>query len=127
MTDHHRVRAVRTEVSERLTTQASHRAAAGLAPLGPEEEQELARRFTDEALAAEAARRLSAGRAPAPVAERAEVAEAVLAAMYQMGRLQPFLDAPDLDNVIIHGAASATLEWAGRIEHVASPSSPTRT
>lgn len=122
MTDYHHVSAVRTEVSERLTTEARHRAAAGLAPLGPDEEQELARRFTDEALAAEAARRLSAGRAPVPVAERTEVAEAVLAAMYQMGRLQRFLDAPDLDNVIIHGAASATLEWAdGRIEHVASP------
>lgn len=122
MTDYHHVSAVRSEVSERLTVEARHRAAAGLAPLEPDDEQEMARRYAREMLEGEAARRLAAGRTPASMTERNEVADAVLAAMYQMGRLQQFLDASDLDNVIIHGAASATLEWAdGRTEHVASP------
>lgn len=121
MPDYHRVAAVRAEVSERLTAEARRRQGAGAA-LDDAEEQELAGRLLDEVLASDAARLLASGSPPVPAAERDEVREAVLAAMYAMGRFQVFIDAAELDNVIVHGAESATLEWAdGRIEIVASP------
>lgn len=122
MPDYHLVSMVRSQVAERLTTEARRRVAGGQPPLVGAEEETLARRLTDEALADHVARRLATGSPPPSAAEREELADAVHAAMYLMGRLQPYLDADDINNVVIHGAESAVIEWAdGRVEVVASP------
>ncbi|MGH9181129.1 MAG: ATPase, T2SS/T4P/T4SS family, partial [Acidimicrobiales bacterium] len=122
MPDYQLVALVRSRVAERLTAEARSRVAAGLAPSAAGEEEELARQFTADAVAAHVGDRLATG-TPAPsAAERHELGEAVHAAMFLMGRLQPFLDAEDINNVVIHGAESAVIEWAdGRVEVVASP------
>lgn len=122
MLNYDAVARLRQMVSGHLAEEATRRRANGLAPLGGEEERALAARLIEEALQEEFITRLADGLAARGRAELEEIAEAVDALLFGMGRIQRFLDDPDIDNVVIHGAESVVIEWCdGRVTEEPSP------
>jgi Flp pilus assembly CpaF family ATPase len=119
--DYTLVAALRAEVAGRLHEEMTARQLAG-PPATPEEERALAAALIRHALDARAMSSLQSGDQPLSPAEEAEYVDAVDALIYGSGRLQQYLVMEDLDNVIIHGADLAVLEFAdGRVEFAPSP------
>lgn len=96
-------RRMRAEVADALTARHAADEAAGRGRLQGDSERQFAHRLLGEALAREAAARIREGAAPlADDAERA-VAQAVLDALFGLGRLQPLLDDVTITDVHVNG------------------------
>lgn len=122
MLDYDAVARLRHQVSGRLAEEATRRRTNGLVALPADEERALAARFTAESLQEESVARLADGLAARGRAELQEIAEAVDALLFGMGRIQRYLDDPDIDNVVIHGAESVIIEWcSGTVTEEPSP------
>jgi pilus assembly protein CpaF len=122
MLDYDAVAELRQRVSDRLAEEASRRRTSAKSPLGAEEERALAARLTAEALQEESVARLADGLAARGRAEVQEIAEAVDALLFGMGRIQRYLNNADIDNVVIHGAESVVIEWCnGTVTEEPSP------
>jgi Flp pilus assembly CpaF family ATPase len=110
--DHELVSSVRDEVAERLATrlQANPVGELGL-------RRELARALTADVLAARAVQRVHAGLPGWSTAEEYAVADAVMAALFGLGRLQPLVDDPDIENIEANGCDDVWLSYSdGRQE-----------
>lgn len=118
--DHALVRRLRTEVAERIATQRRDDAALGLA-MGPEDERQYARSLIARALAEHARVELESGRAPATADEEEDLAAAVHAALYGVGRLQPLLDDPMVENIDINGCDRVFVGYADGREVLLEP------
>src|SRR5262249_58939033 len=64
---------------------------------------------------------VSAGRAPSKAEEEEELASAVHAALFGVGRLQPLLDDPQIENIDINGCDRVFLSYADGGEVMADP------
>jgi pilus assembly protein CpaF len=84
-------------------------------------QQELARTLVQDGLDELVRQRMRAGQAvPTPYEERA-IAEAVFAAQFGLGRLQPYVDDPQVENIEAHGHDNVWIGYAdGRDVRVAS-------
>jgi pilus assembly protein CpaF len=100
--DHALVRRLRTDVAERIATQRRDDAVLGLA-MGAEDERQYARSLIARALAEHARTELESGRVPPSPDDEEDLAAAVHAALYGVGRLQPLLDDPLVENIDING------------------------
>lgn len=110
--DYEQVRVVQQRVAERLARRLRDQ------PVADElARRQLARHLIAEELSRWADEQLVAGRpAPSRAAEQA-MAEAVDAALYGLGRLQPLVDDQGIENIEINGCAQVWLAYAdGRIE-----------
>ncbi|MGV8966604.1 MAG: CpaF family protein [Cellulomonas sp.] len=74
--------------------------------------RELARSLLTQELAARAQGRVRAGENPWPADHEMAIARAVMAALFGLGRLQPLVDDPDVENIEIDGHASVWLSYA---------------
>ena len=93
----------RSQVAERLT-----RSIAG--GLDSQAQQELGRAVILEVLDEAAAEAVRAGDKPWTSAEQDALAAAVFDAVFRLGRLQPLVDDPNVENIIITGADRVWLE-----------------
>ena len=118
--DHALVRRLRTEVAEQIAGQRRDDAVLGLA-MSPEDERQYARSLIARALASHARVELESGRVPPTAEEEEDLAAAVHAALYGVGRLQPLLDDPMVENVDINGCDRVFVGYADGRELMLDP------
>jgi pilus assembly protein CpaF len=106
------VRRLREEVADLLSRQRREDAAAGVAPMTAEDERQYARAVIVRVLDAYARAELSAGRTPPDLQEETELAEGIHAALFGVGRLQPLLDDPMVENIDINGCDRVFVGYA---------------
>src|SRR3954453_23653186 len=110
--DQQLLRDLRKEVAESLSTQRREDDANGLPTMSAEDERQFARAVIARVLEAHAGREIAAGRTPPSVTEEAELAEGIHAALYGVGRLQPLLDDPEVENIDINGCDNVFVGYA---------------
>ena len=108
--DQQAVVAIAQVVSEALADERVRRSVAGRQHLDIAEERALARGVIARHLDALAARHLLDGRETMAAADEAELSEAVLAKVLGLGRIQPLLDNPNVNDIHIRGCASTWLK-----------------
>lgn len=114
--DHDLVRELRREVAEALAA----RLQAEPMP-DPAARRELTRSLLADALAARAVDRLHAGEPAWEVAEEYALAEAVMAALFGLGRLQPLVDDPLVENIEVNGYDRVWVSYADGREEPGPP------
>ena len=97
------VRRLRAEVAERLNQQRRRDEAAERAAMSAEDERQYARSLIVQVLEDHARREISEGRVPQTPEEEEATAAAVHAALFGVGRLQPLLEHPEVENIDING------------------------
>jgi pilus assembly protein CpaF len=115
------VRRFREEVADTLARQRRQDAVAGVPPMTGEDERQFARAVINRVLDAYARAEIAAGRTPPTGEEEEELAAGIHAALYGVGRLQPLLDDPDVENVDINGCDHVFVQYADGREVVAEP------
>jgi len=96
---------LRSQASDQLTAALGEERA-----MDPETEKELGRAIIQELLQTTAADRLHDGESGWSLDDQDAMAEAVYAALFGLGRLQPLVDDDDVENIIITGADNVWLE-----------------
>jgi Flp pilus assembly CpaF family ATPase len=104
------VYSIRAAVSDRLSARQAQRAEQSLPRLARADEEQLAAQLASEELAGQARRLLDRGRQPPSRAEEHRILKAVSDLLFGMGRLQPYLDRPDVKNIHAQGAQPVWLE-----------------
>src|SRR4051794_3712090 len=102
-TDQRVARRLREEVAALLPRQRREDAAAGVPPMTSEDERQYARAVIGRVLDLHARSELSLGQTPPTSEEETELAEGIHAALFGVGRLQPLLDDPMVENIDING------------------------
>ncbi|PZS38552.1 MAG: type II secretion system protein E, partial [Pseudonocardiales bacterium] len=100
--DHTLVKRLRGEVGARLAEQRRLDASGGLPPMSGEDERQFARALIAQVLEDHARNEITAGRVPPNAQEEEELAAAIHAALFGVGRLQPLLDDPQVENIDIN-------------------------
>lgn len=101
------VRDVRRAVAEALAARLQADAVAD-----PAARRELARSLLAAELSARARARVASGLEPWPVETEMAVASAVMAALFGLGRLQPLVDDPLVENIEVDGCDSVWISYA---------------
>ncbi len=96
--DHALVAEVRREVSDALAVRLREAPVAD-----PRARRELARTLLTEVLVARSRDRVHAGQRPWTVDEEFAIADSVMDAIFGMGRLQPLIDDPSIENIEVTG------------------------
>lgn len=108
-------------VSETLAEERIRRSSSGRLPLGLEDERELARSVVIRHLDAIAAEHLANGFDLLDEAQESDLVEAVLAKVLGLGRIQPLLDNPLVNDIHIRGCASTRLKMLDGRRVAAAP------
>lgn len=110
--DHDLVTALRRQLAERLAERLTAHPVAD-----PAARRELARTLLGDLLADRSLRLASAGLPTPSVEEELAVADGVLAALFGLGRLQPLVDDPEIENIEVNGFDQVWLAYRdGRVE-----------
>jgi pilus assembly protein CpaF len=119
--DHTLVKRLRGEVGTRLAEQRRLDAAGGLPPMSGEDERQFARALIAQVLEDHARNEITAGRVPPNAQEEEDLAAAIHAALFGVGRLQPLLDDPYVENIDINGCDRVFVGYADGREVMADP------
>ena len=119
--DHALVKRLRQEVGDRLATQRRLDAASGLPPMSAEDERQFARALISQVLEEHARAELAAGRRPPSAEEEEALAAGIHAALFGVGRLQPLLDDPEIENIDINGCDRVFIGYADGREVMGEP------
>jgi Flp pilus assembly CpaF family ATPase len=119
--DHTAVKRLRGDVGDRLAEQRRHDAASGLPPMSGEDERQFARALIAQVLEEHARSEITFGRPPPNAQEEEELASAVHAALFGVGRLQPLLEDPQIENIDINGCDQVFLGYADGREELGGP------
>jgi len=119
--DHGLVKRLRAEVGGRLAEQRRLDAASGVPPMSSEDERQFARALITQVLEEHARHEITGGHAPFNATEEEELATAVHAALFGVGRLQPLLEDPEIENIDINGCDRVLLSYADGQEVIADP------
>jgi Flp pilus assembly CpaF family ATPase len=119
--DHSIVKRLRGDVGDRLAEQRRRDAAAGLQPMSGEDERQFARAIIAQVLEEHARGEITVGRPPPNAAEEEELASAIHAALFGVGRLQPLLEDQQIENIDINGCDRVFLGYADGREEAAEP------
>ncbi len=115
--DQQLVRTLREQVAEILARQRREDASNGLPPMSSEDERQFARAVVSRVLDGYAREEVTAGRRPPTHEEETGLAEGIHAALFGVGRLQPLLDDPMVENIDINGYDNVFIGYAdGREE-----------
>ncbi|AYY15275.1 CpaF family protein [Actinobacteria bacterium YIM 96077] len=106
------VRRLREEVADTLARQRREDAANGLTPMTAEDERQFARAVIGRVLESYARSEIAAGRTPPSAEEEEEISSGIHAALFGVGRLQPLLDDPEVENVDINGCDNVFIQYA---------------
>jgi Flp pilus assembly CpaF family ATPase len=117
--DQQLVRRLREEVGDVLARQRREDAVNGIMPMSSEDERQFARAVIARVLESHARTEIGAGRTPPNITEEEGLSEGIHAALFGVGRLQPLLDDPMVENIDINGADRVFVGYAdGREEFV---------
>lgn len=119
--DQRLVRQLREEVAEVLSRQRREDADSGLRPMSAEDERQFARAVVSRVLDTYARAEVRAGRTPPSQDEEAQLAEGVHSALFGVGRLQPLLDDPEVENIDVNGYDRVFVGYADGREEMAPP------
>ncbi|WP_432511202.1 CpaF family protein [Kineococcus sp. SYSU DK001] len=119
--DHDLVRRLRGAVAERLSAQRRRDDDAGRRPVSGADERQFARSLVVQVLEDHARAELEAGRTPLSAPAEEAVAGAIVAALFGVGRLQPLLEDPDVENVDINGFDRVFVSYADGREELHGP------
>jgi pilus assembly protein CpaF len=119
--DHSLVKRLRQEVGSRLADQRRLDAANGIAAMSPEDERQFARALIGQVLEEFARAEIGAGRRPPNAEEEEQLAAGVHAALFGVGRLQPLLEDPEIENVDVNGCDRVFIGYADGREVMAEP------
>ncbi|MBN9618979.1 MAG: CpaF family protein [Actinobacteria bacterium] len=115
------VRRLRAQVAARLNQQRRGDEVAGRAPMTSEDERQYARSLIVQVLEDHARTEISEGRTPPAPDDEEAAAAAIHAALFGVGRLQPLLDDPDVENVDINGCDRVFVGYADGREELHDP------
>jgi pilus assembly protein CpaF len=115
------VRRLREEVADLLARQRREDALAGVSPMTSEDERQYARAVIGRVLDLHARSELSLGNTPPNSEEETELAEGIHAALFGVGRLQPLLDDPMVENIDINGCDHVFVQYADGREATMPP------
>ncbi|HEX7716485.1 MAG TPA: ATPase, T2SS/T4P/T4SS family [Marmoricola sp.] len=115
------VRMLRAQVADRLNQQRRSDEVLGRAPMSPEDERQFARSLIVQVLEDHARAEISLGRTPPTAEEEEVVAAAIHAALFGVGRLQPLLQDPEVENIDINGCDRVFVGYADGHEELADP------
>ena len=101
--DHQLVKRFRQDAGDRIAEQRRQDQVAGVTPMSSEDERHYARAVIAQILEDHARTEINAGRTPLDAETEEQYAAAVHAALFGVGRLQPLLDNPDVENIDING------------------------
>src|ERR1700735_120262 len=101
--DHGLVKRLRGEAGDRLAEQRRLDAASGMPPMSGEGERAFFRAVIAQVLEDHPRSEIIVGRTPPNAQEEEELATAVHAALFGVGRLQPLLEDPRIEDIDIHG------------------------
>jgi pilus assembly protein CpaF len=117
--DQQLVRRLREEVGDVLARQRREDAVNAIMPMSGEDERQFARAVIGRVLESHARTEIGAGRTPPDITEEEGLSEGIHAALFGVGRLQPLLDDPMVENIDINGADRVFVGYAdGREEFV---------
>jgi pilus assembly protein CpaF len=119
--DHGLVKRLRGEVGDRLADQRRMDAAGGVPPMSGEDERQFARALIAQAMENHARSEITGGRPPLTAQQEEDLAEAVHAALFGVGRLQPLLEDPQVENIDINGCDRVFIGYADGREVMAEP------
>jgi Flp pilus assembly CpaF family ATPase len=119
--DHSAVKRLRGVVGDRLAEQRRRDAAAGLEPMSGEDERQFARALVAQALEEHARSEITFGRPPPNAQEEEDLAAAIHAALFGVGRLQPLLEDQQIENIDINGCDRVFLGYADGHEVTGEP------
>ncbi|GAA1660581.1 ATPase, T2SS/T4P/T4SS family [Kribbella alba] len=115
------VRRLREEVAEVLARQRREDTANGLPQMTAEDERQFARAVVGRVLETHARGEIASGRTPPSALEEQELADGIHAALFGVGRLQPLLDDPMVENVDINGCDRVFVGFADGHEELGDP------
>jgi pilus assembly protein CpaF len=115
------VRRLRAQVAQRLNQQRRSDEVADRVPMSAEDERQFARSLIVQVLEDHARTELSDGRQPPTPDEEEAAAAAIHAALFGVGRLQPLLDDPEVENIDINGADRVFVGYADGREEMHEP------
>jgi len=119
--DHDLVRQLRGQVADRLNDQRRRDQMSGVAPMSAEDEREYSRSLIIQILEDHARMEIADGRTPPSAEDEAGLAAAIHSALFGVGRLQPLLDDPDVENVDINGCDQVFVQYADGREESLGP------
>jgi pilus assembly protein CpaF len=119
--DHDLVRSLRGKVAERLNRQRRQDELAGRAAMSPEDERQYARSLIVQVLEDFARDQITAGNPPPSSQDEERIAAAIHAALFGVGRLQPLLSDPEVENVDINGCDRVFVSYADGREELHEP------
>ena len=117
--DQQLVRRLREEVGDVLARQRREDSVNAIMAMSSEDERQFARAVIGRVLDSHARTEIAAGRTPPDITEEEGLSEGIHAALFGVGRLQPLLDDPLVENIDINGADRVFVGYAdGREEFV---------
>ncbi|WP_419995895.1 CpaF family protein [Streptomyces boninensis] len=119
--DHSLVKRFRQEAGDRIATQRHQDQIDNVAPMSSEDERHFARAVIAQILESYARDEINAGRTPFDAETEEGYAAAVHAALFGVGRLQPLLDDPEVENIDINGFDQVFVGYADGREVKANP------
>lgn len=119
--DQQLLRRLREQVADTLSRQRREDADAGLPIMTSEDERQFARAVIARVLEAHARQEIAAGRTPPDRGEEEELSDGIHAALYGVGRLQPLLDDPNVENIDINGCDQVFVGYANGEERRLPP------
>nr|WSX78987.1 ATPase, T2SS/T4P/T4SS family [Streptomyces sp. NBC_00899] len=110
--DHQLVKRFRQEAGDRIAEQRRLDQVAGEIAMSAEDERQFARAIIAQILEDYARAEITVGRTPPDAVAEEAYAAAVHAALFGVGRLQPLLDDPEVENIDINGCDQVFVGYA---------------
>ena len=121
MSDQELVRRFRQEVADALASKRSSDEVMGRPTLSPDDQRQFGQKLLGESLDRFARERISQGVAVLDAAEEDELADQVIALLFGLGRLQPLIDDPEIENININGCDRVFIKYADGTKRLGEP------
>ena len=119
--DHALVKRLRQEVGDRIADQRRIDQVSGLPVMTAQDERQFARAVIGQVLAEHVHSEMTSGRRPPSAEEEEALAAGIHAALFGVGRLQPLLDDPDIENIDVNGCDRVFVSYADGREVMVEP------
>jgi Flp pilus assembly CpaF family ATPase len=119
--DQNLIRGLRAQVADNLNQQRRRDEVAGRTPMTGEDERQFARSLIVQVLETHARAEIAEGRSPLTPEQEEAAAAAIHAALFGVGRLQPLLDDPEVENIDINGCDRVFIGYSDGREVMADP------
>ena len=119
--DHALVKRLRQDVGDRIAEQRRVDQLSGLPAMSPQDERQFARAVIGQVLSEHAHSEMTSGRRPPNAEEDEALAAGIHAALFGVGRLQPLLDDPEIENIDVNGCDRVFVQYSDGREAMTEP------